>query len=407
MEPVNVLSIAEIKRTFKSRSKYEPLKYKESQANPSNMRSTLDIQLQKGVGKEREDQRSSAGIRYRIKPSMKRMDSISTDKGSLNKNTFVRLPNLNKLRDSEARTTHLDSLKSSKGYSVRTAKSRLSVTKDNEDKADGYLRRSDLLPLNAPEKEYKLLLISFQNADWKTQFESINNLRRVTEHHSELLSEGPTNILNILAQNLMKAIDSQRSTLVKNALLCLTEMINKLGRYMDQQIEVIVDKLTRKAADANAFINFEVKKCLNTAAAMLTECKIIQQIDNLKQSKSVSLKDSLIEMLQAVVSKESPIKDAPKLRDMLIYFLDEGSNELKNKARSALTDLCDKVPGFEGHLKSVLPAEGYMKLSSVRSIKPSSVELRMSSVSRQSDRGINSTTLNLKTKWSKADSPTK
>lgn len=60
-------------------------------------------------------------------------------------------------------------------------------------------------------------------------------------------------------------------------------------------------------------MNFEVKKCLNTMAICLTEYKVMSQIDTLKHSKSIPVKDSLIEMLHAITKKENNIKDVDRL----------------------------------------------------------------------------------------------
>jgi hypothetical protein len=48
-----------------------------------------------------------------------------------------------------------------------------------------------------------------------------------------------------------------------------------LGKQIDPEMEIILEKLIKKSADTNAFISSEVQKCLNTLAVTSTPAKIL------------------------------------------------------------------------------------------------------------------------------------
>lgn len=101
-------------------------------------------------------------------------------------------------------------------------------------------------------------------------------------------------------------------------------------------------------------------------ACCLTEYKVINHIAALKLSKSNSVKDTLIEMLHAIVKKQAGAKDVDKLSELLGYFLDEGFYDLRLKAKQSLNDLCDKVPGHQNKLKARLSEQSYQRLTSTK-----------------------------------------
>jgi len=55
--------------------------------------------------------------------------------------------------------------------------------------------------------------------------------------------------------DVLGLVENLRSSVAKNALLCLNELIIVLGKQVDSEIDMIFDKVIKKAADTNVFIS--------------------------------------------------------------------------------------------------------------------------------------------------------
>lgn len=88
---------------------------------------------------------------------------------------------------------------------------------------------------------------------------------------------------------VLKLVESLRSSLAKNAMITLAEMCESLKRNMDPYLEHIFLKLFRKGLDTNSFINDEVKKCLTSLCSYCTQVKVVPVILNHCQTKVITL----------------------------------------------------------------------------------------------------------------------
>lgn len=137
-------------------------------------------------------------------------------------------------------------------------------------------------------------------------------------------------------------------------------MINKLRRSLDSEIEPITEKLLKKAADTNIFINEEVKKCLTLLAVNVSENKLLQVMSLYKDSKTFSVKESLISMLSSMIDSDRVLrKEHARIGEMLVFFLNEGHLELRTKARAAIMQLCKNLPDWQKQLKTGLSSDAY------------------------------------------------
>jgi hypothetical protein len=162
--------------------------------------------------------------------------------------------------------------------------------------------------LHDPEKEFKILATSLKDPDWHQQFDAINTMRRIVEKHEEIVLTAGSTSIHLLILELLKMVESLRSSVSKNAMIALGEMIVKLKRSLDAEIEAIMDRLLKKAADANIFISEEVKKCLTLLAGNVSENKLLQVISVYKDSKTFSVKDSLITVLASMIEHDKILK---------------------------------------------------------------------------------------------------
>lgn len=59
--------------------------------------------------------------------------------------------------------------------------------------------------------------------DWSKQFESLDSLRKLLKNHEEIYPQLYQNLPMIMPE-LLKLVDSLRSTLAKNGMITLSEM---------------------------------------------------------------------------------------------------------------------------------------------------------------------------------------
>ena len=89
---------------------------------------------------------------------------------------------------------------------------------------------------------------------------------------------------------LLKLIESLRSSVAKNAMLTLAEMCEALKKTMDNYLQPLFVKLFKKAQDANTFIVEEVRKCMTYLCTYCSPVKIIPIIVANSSSKAVAVK---------------------------------------------------------------------------------------------------------------------
>lgn len=104
---------------------------------------------------------------------------------------------------------------------------------DLEHKGSEYLDRSELKNLQDPERELKILPSGFKDPDWHNQFDAINTMRRIIENHEEVVAGAGSSSIHMLILELLRMVESLRSSVSKNAMIALGEMIVKLRRSLD------------------------------------------------------------------------------------------------------------------------------------------------------------------------------
>lgn len=142
-----------------------------------------------------------------------------------------------------------------------------------------------------------MIINDLKNSDWKVQFETTNILRRLTEFHPELILSTSATNLHVIVLDLLGLIESLRSSVSKNALICLNELVIALRRQIDPEMEIILEKLMKKSVDTNVFISSEVQRCLKSLSLYATPSKVIDKLSVYKDNKNFAIKDAFINTL--------------------------------------------------------------------------------------------------------------
>jgi hypothetical protein len=117
-----------------------------------------------------------------------------------------------------------------------------------------YIATKDLTPLVNPDKQFKLVFKDLISSDWQKQFDTCNTLRALAVHHKDLLTND-SYILQNFIQGLIKQVESLRSTVSKNALLGVKDLIESLKKNLDNEIDYLLPAVMKKATDTNVFLS--------------------------------------------------------------------------------------------------------------------------------------------------------
>ena len=94
-------------------------------------------------------------------------------------------------------------------------------------------------------------------AEWSATFKALDTLRRVAAHHGDVIGKKE---LHTLLLSVLKAVNNLRSSVSKNALLCLGDLFQGLRRRMDPEVVAVLPDLLKRCADTNKFVNAEAMK---------------------------------------------------------------------------------------------------------------------------------------------------
>lgn len=192
--------------------------------------------------------------------------------------------------------------------------------------------------MQQPDKQIKEALQLLKSSDWQKGFQACNVLKRAVVHHrSNLVQMG---VLGELSKDLVKAGDSLRSQLSKNALLTVSIIFEHLGRQMDSQIDTFLMVLIKKAADTNSFIAEEGINALAALCHSCSEIKVFTSLQNLNNIRANPMKIKLAfaynELIDKLGSRVSQFRELSALVKQIACFLNEGAIEIRNVAKRGL-----------------------------------------------------------------------
>ena len=231
------------------------------------------------------DDRSAAKNRYKTESVS--FDSAKPSNGTSNNNngstgSYSTPKQTNFLKKSRRSTPH--STARGTGTGTGTATTTATAKRDdrvrNSNNAGGlfkekeYLDSDQLAPLTGnPSTAFRSVLQTLRNqkAEWSDTFKSLNTLRSIATHHIDVVSKSD---LHSVILSVLKAVENLRSSVAKNALLCLGDVLKGFRRRMDPEIITILPVLLKRCADTNKFVNAEaVKVCFFCNKHPLVPCK--------------------------------------------------------------------------------------------------------------------------------------
>jgi hypothetical protein len=245
-----------------------------------------------------------------------------------------------------------------------------------------YLSPEEITALENPESEWERCTEQIKhNSDWLVQFDTCNLVRRLCAHHIAVITNTPA-LLHGFVSDLLKLIDSLRSSLSKNALLVFADLFTYCKRALEPDLEYIVPLLLRKSTESGSFLGPHAadvlkKMCENCLESRVTGVLINSVAGGMRIAPQVKLK--AINCLHVVIRKlgEKFIgsREGEKILTVLSGALSEGALEIRSAAKEGLalaSSLAGNPSEFDRLLKKVSTSNDSYKKALNALIKTSS-----------------------------------
>lgn len=101
-----------------------------------------------------------------------------------------------------------------------------------------YIPSEEITPCTNPVPEMNKAYKGLETQDWPEIFHTLNTFRKLALHHPLVLVNAGT--LHNVVLLVMKRVDALRSSLAKNALLTIDDMLRGLGKHIDAEVATIL-----------------------------------------------------------------------------------------------------------------------------------------------------------------------
>jgi len=174
--------------------------------------------------------------------------------------------------------------------------------------------------------------------------------------HKHLFSH-PSPIAGQIFKHIVKAVDSLRSQVSKNACMLLSLMFAELPpRDVDQHIDIVMPTLLKRSTDTNQFISTEADKTLVTICNNCTETRAFASLQQ-QALKSNPIKEKVClcytVLIERLAHKLKNFRDLERLVQTVVRFLGEGALEVRNQAKYAVLTM-QNVCGSQRELDGIL-----------------------------------------------------
>eukprot|EP00347_Sterkiella_histriomuscorum_P003381 403364519 len=238
--------------------------------------------------------------------------------------------------------------------------------------AKQYLSIGELEPLVNYELEWKMFLTDIKSDNWSRQFESCNILRRACKFHikeivysggsksqSQVIQKGTTETFHEINLQIVKLVDSLRSTVSKQAMITLYEMFESLPKALiEQDLEPIFQVLVKRSVDTNFFVAEEAEKTLMSMCRTVSETKMLSALLAQKTSKSSVIRCQICRCLCVIFIKlkqkqQTQSKQSNKLTDternslsQIGIYMQDSAQEVRNQAKVSIRQIVNLFDEF-------------------------------------------------------------
>eukprot|EP00658_Telonema_sp_P-2_P084058 TRINITY_DN9233_c0_g1_i9.p1 TRINITY_DN9233_c0_g1~~TRINITY_DN9233_c0_g1_i9.p1 ORF type:complete len:1235 (-),score=335.81 TRINITY_DN9233_c0_g1_i9:171-3875(-) len=224
----------------------------------------------------------------------------------------------------------------------------------------------DLTPVGNPSKTLESCMGAIILDKWDTQLDALTKLRRLAVHHPEVLRHS----LGQVSKDVLNSCNSLRSNLAKNALRCVCDFFEGLGRSMDPMIESTVKIMMNKMTEASGFINGEAERVLQTMVTNATDTKVLASLMSMSdhrhpiiRAKSAMFVDRCVEQIGPNLTSTGMLD---KLLQVLMQYSSDSSQEARAYGKQAIGKIARIIPTeFERATRRALSASQQQKLEQI------------------------------------------
>lgn len=138
-----------------------------------------------------------------------------------------------------------------------------------------YLTTEQLLPLENPEAEWSKCAETVKSsANWLKQFDACNTARRLCVHHPTVFATSPL-LLHGFVLDLLRLVESLRSSLAKNVLLLFGDLFAHVRRSLEPDLDQVVPVLLRKGTETGSFLGPHAVEALRRMCENCSESRVI------------------------------------------------------------------------------------------------------------------------------------
>jgi len=228
-----------------------------------------------------------------------------------------------------------------------------------------FIAREDLEPCQNVNKELRGALEGLKTDKWDQQLEATTTLRRIIKYHAQALRP----CVAVLMKDLFgkdAPVMSLRSNLSRNALTCVADLLEKLGRDFDPHLEEISKLLMNKCSEASGFINAESEKALMSLVDNTSESKALNALLGTANHRNPTIRGKTALFVDRCIQRQGTRlqpKDLERLMPVLLSFINNSSEEARAYGKRSIYHMYKTMPGeLERTAKRVLPAIGYAKI---------------------------------------------
>jgi hypothetical protein len=192
-----------------------------------------------------------------------------------------------------------------------------------------YLDPSDVKALEDPERSLRTVSQNLKSNHWVDQFQAIDVVRSLSLHHANMLT--PT--LHRIAPLVATCAESLRSSVCKNALLCLFDMCGQYQTDLENSVPSLMTSLLKRSADtSNIFISASANSALVKLIESCPGPKLVQTLFSQSSTRNASLRAIVAKSISFAIDTHG----APLL---------ESSSDKKKVIKLSTTFLSDGKPG--------------------------------------------------------------
>ena len=212
-----------------------------------------------------------------------------------------------------------------------------SKPKVNLPEVANYLSIDEMVPLTDPESEWLKCVKDIKcSLNSSIQFDCCNITRRLCFNHAKVIADSPL-LLHGFILDLLKLVESLRTSLAKNALLLLGDLYTYVTEIMENTLNFVIPLLLRKDTESGSFLGPHVVSVLKKICENCTETKVISifigSVDEImKMTTQVKLRviHCLNTLIRKLNKKISITKEGEKIICILSELLSEPSLEVRN-----------------------------------------------------------------------------